>query len=158
MPITDHQQRIAFGPGGQILQVPENEQLLEQLRETPILSPVELSKLSTFFRAYPTNVPLANHLALVGLMALAQREPVEQSLTKTTDQGAQQPFFDFWEDFLDNASDEFTEPVSSVKAVDVKWLPLSGIGLLIESPEILGGARSYYVIGVSPNPASLPPN
>ncbi len=157
MSITDHQ-CIAFGPGGQILQVPENEELLEQIRETPIVSPEELSRLSTFFRAYPTNVPLANHLALVGLMALVQREPVQRSLTKTTDKVSQQSFFDFWEDYFDNAIDEFTEPTTSVKAVDVKWVLLSGIGLLIETPEILGGPRSYYVIGVSPNPASLPPN
>lgn len=157
MSITDYQ-RIAFGPGGRILQVPENEELLERIRETPIVSPVGLSKLSTFFRAYTTNEPLANHLALVGLMALVQCEPDQRSLTKTTEQISQQSFFDFWEDYFDNALDEFTEPASTVKAVDVKWVLLSGIGLLIETPEISGGPSLHYVIGVSPDPASLPPN
>lgn len=148
-------ERIAFGPGGRILEVPENEQLLAQIHAAPILQPADLFKLSSFYRPFPTNEPLANHLALMALLELVESESVQQALTET-DMVSLKAASDFSEDYRDGATDERNELTEAIERLYVQWVLFSGIGLLIETPEPLGGSGPHFVIGVSPDPASLP--
>lgn len=62
---------ILIGPGGQLPDVPENHELLSRLQEAPELTAEDLLRLAEFYKAYPTNAPLGDHLALV---ALTKRE------------------------------------------------------------------------------------
>ncbi len=61
---------IVLGPGGQLADVPENRELLRHLQEAPELTSEELLRLAEFYKAYPTNAALGNHLAQVALTKL----------------------------------------------------------------------------------------
>ncbi|GAC1577932.1 MAG: hypothetical protein NVS4B1_07040 [Ktedonobacteraceae bacterium] len=159
---TDYS-RIAFGRGGEILDVPKNEELLEKIRATPVLEPKELLELAKFYQWYPTNQPLAKHLTLVALMRVVQEPGVKKALltainpsgeittAKIASAKADDPE-DFWEVFIGQSIDDPRE--------DQHWfirrVPISGIELLIETPQHKGHRKDrYYVIGVSPSSASL---
>ncbi len=157
---TDHS-RIAFGPGGQILEVPANEKLLEQIQTTPPLPPTDLLKLAAFYQGYPTNQPLAVHLALLALTVQVSDRRLQEALTKTDKSVAKgiaavaASSSDFWEDFFDFGRDEHGEPFKPVTLLEVRWVLFSGVGLLIETSNLKDGKRMHFVIGVSPSPASF---
>ncbi len=64
--------RIVLGPGGRITDAPENCELLERIRSAPVLNVQELISLAQFYKAFPTNVALGNHLELVALSNVEQ--------------------------------------------------------------------------------------
>ncbi len=198
------QELIVLGPGGLILDdKPQNQGLLGQLKEEPALQPNELLKLADYFKAYPTGVPLGNHLALLAL-ATQEGEPVSQKVFPE--------YVEYYNDTSEDIKDGAVEkkertddlvvrlfarnedevqgitPVIDLRikkgkpeldrrlhlALDaqvlrvardpdvvrlsVHWVPVSGIGLLIETLDIEAdpGAMSLnQVIGVSPEPRSL---
>src|SRR5947209_18145119 len=72
---------IVLGPGGLIREVEANEKLLEEIRKAPALSATDLLKLATFFRAYMTNTPLADHLDLIALRQLVNEPCPQEALT-----------------------------------------------------------------------------
>ncbi len=149
---TDYTQ-IAFGPGGLIL--PENQELLEQIRLTPPLSPENLLKLAVFYMAYLTNEDLGKHLALVALTKLVNDPDTKDVLRATISPTVVDSWADFFEDLWDGGRDESSEPPTALIQLDVRWVE----GLLIESG-YEGYKRcfegKYFAIGVGPNPASLP--
>ncbi len=163
--------KIVFGPGGLIQDdCRENEDLLEQLEKTPVLRPFALLKLAKFYGAYPTNASLADHLTLVALLKLARPHDLKKQLDENAEEtaltanksmavpddevhGGSESWDDVWEDFLTGTSDEGSEGYSAA-TVRVQWLSVSGIGLLIETPET-DNRKHHYVIGVSPDPDSL---
>ena len=156
--------RIAFVRGGEILDVPENKELLAQIRATPVLEPKELLKLAKFYQGYATNRPLAHHLAQVARMKLVTEPDVERALrtainlsgkiitAKTASARADDPE-DFWELFFGQSIDDPGERQHWL----IRQVPISGIDLLIETPQHKGHHKDrYYVIGVSPDANSLP--
>jgi hypothetical protein len=151
---TDAQQ-IAFGPGGLIRDVPENRKLLEEIREAPLLSSTDLLKLAGFYRGYSTNQELANHLALIGLAKLVSDPEIREALTKTSALPAS--LWDVAEDSFDGVPEgRESSDDSFLLLPDVQWVSVSGIGLLIETPRRRRHhEKRHYVIGVSPDPASL---
>ena len=173
------QSGIDLGPGGLIRDDKKNDELLEELKETPVLGPKALLKLAKFYKAYPTNTPLADHLAFVALINIVNPRDLARELgedkNKNVDltsvtlrakqaqvvpddepRGAAESASDIWEDFWDSSSNERKEKYSAAM-VDIQWLPIAGIGLLIETPKVEDGQKKHhYVIGVSPDPDSLP--
>jgi hypothetical protein len=141
--------RIAFGPGGQILDVPENRELLEILERTPALPAEELIELGNFYRGYPTNVPLGDHIVLVGLAtAEGQRFPIKNTLSGYGE------FLDQLEDAAAGGVDDEGREDSLFSRILIRRVPVAGIGLLVET---LSGRRSSgtvlnfsFVIGVAP--------
>lgn len=162
--------RITFGRGGEILDVPKNEELLAQIRATPVLEPKELLKLAKFYQGYATNRPLAEHIALVALMKLVTDPGVEKAmatainpsgeLTTAKIAGANADDLedyddpeDVWGAAIGQPNDDDT--VEGQRFV-IRRVPISGIELLIETPQHKSHHKDrYYVIGVSPDPDSL---
>jgi hypothetical protein len=162
-------QEIVLGPGGLIRDVEANEKLLEEIHKAPALSATDLLKLATFFRAYMTNAPLADHLDLIALRQLVNEPCAREALTTAgyairsiapmsianpADLVEDAPF---WPG--DNAGDErhSGEPPPNI-FLKLQRVSYSGVGLLIETPFVKGSRRkkSHYIIGVAPDPASLP--
>ena len=166
---TDHS-RIAFGRGGEILDVPENEELLEQIRTAPVLEARELLKLAKFYQGYATNRPLANHLALVALMKLVSDPGVEKAMTtainpagkiitakitsaNVADSEDYDDVEDYWEAALGQSNDDDS---GESQHWFIRRVPISGVELLIETPQHKGYHKDrYYVIGISPDSNSL---
>ena len=152
MPRADQEQQIVFGPGGQIRNVQQNKMLIDQLLEKPALAPEELLRLAKFYKAYPTGVPLGNHLAL---LALAARDGGQVS----------QIVFSEYNDAGDSTEDagehirEYHEPAEDEAVLlSVRRTLFSGIELLIETLEFKsdsGDERLHYIIAVSPGPDNL---
>ncbi len=153
MPDRPFDERIAFGPGGLILENDErNRELLAQLRETPPLPSEALLKLAVFYKAFPTNVSLGNHLAL---LALSDDHIPQQTLFPEYARA----FFAL-EDLADGFSDEGRERGARI-LLSVRQVPVSGIGLLIETLDVQDDnpeeQHSFnFVIGVSPDINRLP--
>jgi hypothetical protein len=149
--------QIIFGPGGEILDVdaPANQKLLEQIRETNPLLPVELIKLATFFRAYPTNAPLGNYLLLSALEMMVTHPRLQEHLQAVNNVDG--ITWEQIEDALDCEKEvpgsRDVDPEDTFACHFFRWVPFSGAGLVIESQT---SESSFFVIGVSPSPASLP--
>jgi hypothetical protein len=165
--------RIVFNKDGSIADVPQNELLLRQIVEMPPLSPSGLFKLMTFFLKYPTNRPLAQHLALFGYSSFVRslkavnvgRRP--ESITLATGNEANDEPDRLWPggpvkaDWLDGwdepGRDELSENPFAVRLQRVTWIPYSGVGLLVETiKHVNTDTLAFYVVGVCPDPASLP--
>ncbi len=158
-------QEIVLGPGGLIRNVEANEKLLEKIRKAPPLSATDLLKLATFFRGYMTNTPLADHLDLVALRQLVNEPCAQEALTtaghaiRTIAPMSIPNPADWIEDLSDGGRDESKpgEPPPTL-FLKLQRVSYSGVGLLIETPfvnEKREGKR-HYIIGVAPEPASLP--
>ncbi|HZU03889.1 MAG TPA: hypothetical protein VFA10_29770 [Ktedonobacteraceae bacterium] len=159
-------QEIVLGPGGLIRDVGANEELLEKIRKTPPLPPTDLLKLATFFRGYPTNAPLGDHLELIALRYLINEPGAQEALTRAGyavhPMGVPNPA-DFWEDAPPPIGDggigegNRGEPPPTI-FMKIQRVSYSGVGLLIETPflEDDDQRQSHYIIGVAPDPASLP--
>jgi hypothetical protein len=156
-------QEIALGPGGLIRDVEANEKLLEEIRKTPQLSPTDLLKLTIFFRGYMTNTPLADHLELVALRQLVNEPRAQEALTTAgynirsiiaLDSDALED--SNWPIVGDSGRDEGPSDFSIF--LKVQRVSYSGVGLLIETPVVKESHRRqrHYIIGVAPDPASLP--
>ncbi len=152
--MPDFNERIAFGPGGLILENDErNRELLAQLRKTRPLPSEALLKLAVFYKAFPTNVSLGDHLAL---LALSDDHIPQQKLFAEYASA----FFAL-EDLFDAFSDEARERGARIR-LSVRQVPVSGIGLLIETLDVQYDNpdeqhRFNFVIGVSPDIDRLPP-
>lgn len=138
---------IAFGPGGLIRNDPHNQGLLDQLQQTPVLLPEQLLKLAQFYKAYPTNVPLGNHLAL-----LASTPPDKQKDVFPEYFG----WADFFEDLADGAASNMAHEAGEGESLQlsVRQVPFSKGELLIETldfkKEDSPAMRWHFVIGISP--------
>jgi hypothetical protein len=126
------------------------------------LSAVELIKLSAFFRAYSTNKPLGDHLLLSALARIVSDTKVQNDLQeryKLNEDG-----WDGLEDALDCENELKTgkdaDPEDTFNCQLFLWLPFpdQDVGLVIESKKASseGDKPSFFVIGVSPSPDSLP--
>jgi hypothetical protein len=51
-----------LGPGGYLLDIPENQEFIRRLRATPSLTPAQLVRLSKVYRRNPALASLADHL------------------------------------------------------------------------------------------------
>ncbi len=155
-------ERIAFGPGGLILEDDErNRELLARLRKTRPLPSEALLKLAVFYKAFPTNESLGNHLAL---LALSDDHIPQQKLFAEYASA----FFAL-EDLFDafgaatregSAVHEARERGARIR-LSVRQVPVSGIGLLIETLDVQDDnpdeQHSFnFVIGVSPDIDRLP--
>lgn len=140
------QELIVFGPGGQILDVQQNMELLEQLKKVP-LSPEELLELAKFYKSFETTVPLGNHLALLALAAREGEQVSRKIFTEYSDPG------DPAEDIAEGTRMYREPPEEDTVLLSVRRTLFSGIGLLIETLdfETDSGTKSlHYVIAVSP--------
>jgi hypothetical protein len=164
---SEDRTRIKLGPGSQILEdAPENEELFAQIKNTEPVTALDLLKLALFYRSYPTNRPLADHLALLALGQIIEL-PSLQEAVKAAFLASQQSQNDGLDQFLDNLfgydprdPEDKDRPQFAVFTQTVLWVLFSGIGLLIESQTTVSKTDEeeithYYVIGVSPDPAGL---
>jgi|SRR5579864_32099 len=144
---------IVFGPGGQIRNVEQNKMLLDELPKTPVLSPEELLRLAKFYEAYPTGVPLGNHLALLALATRDGERVLRKVFTEYSNPG------DPAEDIAEGTRMYREPPEEDTVLLSVRRTLFSGIGLLIETLdfETDSGTKSlHYVIAVSPPLDRLP--
>jgi hypothetical protein len=163
-------QHIQTGPGGLILNVKANEKLLKEIRRTDPLPSPDLLKLADFFRVYMTDVPLGNHLELVGLRQIIYEPGVQKALITAGYTVRSLPVLDLpeWleaEDLLhpgdepNERGQEDGDPPDDGQSVQVAWISFSRVGLLIEIAHYRAKdgtqRKRYYVIGVSPNPSNL---
>ncbi len=154
--------QIVTGPGGLLPPVPENEELLQVIGETPPLEPAALLKIAESYKQYPTNVSLGNHLALLALA------------TRDKEQVVQEAFAEYATDWLQDVIEDGSEvarllPVDDPDAPEgakarftidlaVRLVKVSGIGLLIETATIQSFPDEktevgHFIIGVNPGPA-----
>jgi hypothetical protein len=171
-PTSTKPPQIVFDKDGSIAHVPENQVLLDQIEQAPSLSPTTLFKLVTFYLAYPTNKPLAKHLALfaaVSLIASLQKAKVrpKQEIVSLTNEEAKNepdrlwpggPTLQDWQDgWNESGSDELSENPFEVRLVQIKWVSHSDVGLLVEAVKVDDTDKlAYHVVGISPEPATLP--
>jgi hypothetical protein len=153
---------IAFGPGGRILENDgRNEELLARLRETPPLRSEALLKLAVFYNAFPTNASLGDHLALLALSD--DRVPQQTLFANHARAGfALEDLFDAFGAATPEGSGrhEARERGARIR-LSVRQVPVSGIGLLIETLDFQDEkpdeqVRFHFVIGVSPDIDRLP--
>jgi len=148
--------RVALGPGGEILEVPENKELLGEIQETPVLPPAVLLKLGAYYKGYSTNESLGNHLELAALLNIVNDPEIQEGVLEVLERTAAaagrplaspEASSDFWEDFFDCNSDEGTEKGGCCFCI--RYIPFSNtnLGMLIETSQ---QKKPYYVIGVSP--------
>ncbi len=160
--------RVTLGPGGEILEVPENEALLEEIRETPPLSSAVLLKLGAYYRGYRTNRPLGNHLTLIGLLKLVNdpeaQKNAEEVLERTAAAagisiGTPQDVWDL-EDYLDFASDDPNEGRPWLASIWSIHFANTNLEWLIESPHPRSDEkkRRHFVIGIAPTFDNLQPS
>jgi hypothetical protein len=162
--------RIKFGRGGLIRDVPENQVLLRQIADAPALSPSALFKLVTFFLGYPTNKPLAKHIALFAaiseLITRTKPEDRRPKLKRTSstseeeksEQGGQPDWWDGWDE---PGKDELGENPFEARLVKIKWVSHLDIGLLVEVVKLDDSddgqeKLAHFVVAVSPHPDTLP--
>jgi hypothetical protein len=151
MRLTD-EGNIDLGDGGLIRNTAANEKLLRELQETEPLTPEELVKLTKYFKAYPANVSLGNHLALLALATADGDDVLQKVLAEYL------ILCDPIEDAVDGVNDTGQEDSRSCW-IFARWIPVSGVGLLIETIVMKGRPvtqGSSFIVGVSPNPAKLP--
>lgn len=144
---------VVFGPGGEIL--PENEKLLEQIKQTPELPPAALLKLGAYYREYSTNRSLGDHLVLIALLKLVNDQDamgINQEVLVTTAAnkgmsiGTKEDKWDK-EDYLDLACDDPDEK-GCWPFIRAFSLPQTNLELLIETPSPYD--ERYFVIGIAP--------
>jgi len=149
----------SLGPGGKIT----DQALLDQLAEADkSLSAVELFRLAAFFRAYSTNKPLGDHLLLSALAMIVSDTELRYDLQKRYN--LDNDSWDGWEDTLDCENelktDKDVDPEPTFNCQIFYWFPFpdSDVGLVIESKKARGKGDkpSFFVVGVSPSPNSLP--
>jgi hypothetical protein len=68
---VSRQETLRLGPGGAILNVPENRAVLIRLEQAPELSPEQLLSVASFYRDHPTTATVANRLAWRAVAMLA---------------------------------------------------------------------------------------
>ena len=153
----ERQGSIVFGPGGVILPIPENEDLLRRIEETYPLGREALIQLAKFYVGYQTNRPLAKHLA-----ELAVQDPQTEGVFIAE-------YNDWWEGVEDGpiwpgdgGVDERSEGHAIIQ-LSVRSVPFQdqGISLLIETVTVIEEndngmevKNAHYMIGVSPGPLS----
>jgi hypothetical protein len=158
---------ILIGPGGRLPDIPENRELFSRLQEAPELTSEELLRLAEFYKAYPTNAALGDHLALV---ALTKRERHRGAKGYRTLQKI--VFSQHYE--TANISEDSTKAVGNILAshddvtddegredfddfrLFIRHLPAEG--LLVETLSGKDGDREVnynFVIGFSPTPSEL---
>lgn len=158
---------IVLGPGGRLPDVPENHEFFGRLQEAPELTSEELFRLAEFYKGYPTNVSLGNHLALVALTKLerhrgakgyrAVQKIVFREYSETAD------FIEDSAEAIGNIStsgsgvvnDEVHEDFSDFRLF-IRHLPAEGLLVETLSGKDDGKEVNYnFVIGFSPAPADL---
>jgi hypothetical protein len=168
-PTSTKPSQIVFGKDGSIARVPENEVLLSQIAQAPSLSTTTLFKLVTFYLGYPTNKPLAKHLALFAAISFiaslkqAKVRPKQEIVSLTNEEAKKEPDRLFgvtsqdWEDgWNESGSDELSENPFEVRLTQIKWVSHSDVGLLVEAVKVDDTDKlAYHVVGISPDPATL---
>ena len=160
--------RVTLGPGGEILEVPENEALLEKIRETPPLPSAVLLKLGAYYRGYRTNRPLGNHLTLIGLLQLVNdpeaQKNLEEVLVRTAAAagisiGTPQDVWDT-EDYFDFKIDESNEGRPWLASVRSIHFANTNLEWLIETPHPRSDEKKMrnFVIGIAPTFENLQPS
>jgi hypothetical protein len=163
-------QRLKLDSGGFINpQFPENQQALAQIQATPALTAANLLKMATFHGQYATNKDLANSLASSAMQRLTRNPQFKTVLAQhgatIIDGSPLNEVADRWEDFWNGPID--SEDASEHQpgylpiwptVMDIRWLPvatlIAGLGLLIQADT--NNPPSFFVIGICPDPASLP--
>jgi hypothetical protein len=148
----EHDARIVLRPGNLIDDVPENQPLLRQIMATQPLSQVALTELATFYKLYPTNESLGNHLVLSFIcFFLDQHIDANEDYCNGMDPNDPEDARE-----LGQVGKVLATREHIVRPVDIKWVSVSGIGLLVETSKIAGIDKlQHFIIGVSPNPANL---
>lgn len=163
---------IELGPGGIILNVEANKELLEKIRDTQALSSPDLLKLADFFRAYMTDFQIGDHLEIVGLRQIIYEPDVQKALTTAGYTVRALPLLDLpeWAEAEDysllnphdgsaESGNEDGDPPDDGQSVQVAWISYSGVGLLIDIVYYRDKddkqRKRYHVIGVSPDPSCL---
>jgi hypothetical protein len=137
--------QIVFGKGGMIANNPQNAALLQQVMATPPLSPKNMLKLVTFFYSYPTNRPFAEHLALYAAAKII------------TDSNLQQDDDDPWGDMWGYGDETEDEPPLFPSLLSIKSVRSNGFNFLVETREgAVKGTLEHFIVGISPDPATLP--
>jgi len=152
-PITASSDTV-FARGNRIV----DPELLRRLTTLAPLPSAQVANLALFVSLFYGNRPLAFHVAELALLSIATRPnvppPTELDLA------------DWWEDLCDGGDeppDGVTPQPIAKSANNEPPLPqlfavplLPGLVLLVES-QTRGEETSYFAIGVSPNPATIPP-
>ena len=158
---------ILIGPGGRLPDIPENQELFFRLQEAPELTSEELLRLAEFYKAYPTNASLGEHLALVALTKLERHRGAKG------DRALQKIVFSQHYDAADvierNSKEVASSSLPSSGVIDaessedfddfrlfIRHLPAEG--LLVETLSGKKGGKEinyHFVIGFSPAPSEL---
>ena len=75
-----HIDKLKFGPGAAVLDVPENKEFLKMAEAGKDLSPEQLLALARGYRDYPATAPLANHIAACAMTMLAHSPRINQAM------------------------------------------------------------------------------
>jgi hypothetical protein len=143
---------ITLGPGGQITDC----EVLEVLEHTPSLQPKELLKLALYFNKFSTNTQLGHLLWETGLGRIVTDPIIAQDILKVTGIPIMS-YIDEQEDTTsgdddDESSEDFWDSFHFLRN------PFIGpdLGLLIQKPFLEDSEPVFYVVGVCPDPRTLP--
>ena len=152
---------ILIGPGGQLPDIAENRELFSRLQEAPELTSEELLRLAEFYKAYPTNAPLGDHLALVALTKRERHRGAKgyRALQKIVFSQHYEAA-DVIEDSAEAIGNIFTDDESREDFGDfrlfIRHLPTEGLLVETLSGKDEGKDVNYnFVIGFSPAPSEL---
>src|SRR5579859_148534 len=151
-----------LGPGGLV----RDEVLLREINETKPLPPTDIIKLAVFYKAYETNRVLGDHLALIALRQIVGNPGIKQEVEHVVMESSQvagkplQSAEQWWDPFedTDGVQETYEKGDDPFGSAQIRLLPASrGLNYLVETPTHKPGKKAkHYIIGVSPDPASLP--
>jgi len=147
----ENETRIKWGLGAMIADVAENQEILQQVREAPLLSPKSLIKLAAFYKMYRGNEQLADRLAL-SIFCLVILTDGQEDYCKGMDPHDPEDRAE-----LDAVSLKIAEGAQVISSIGFKWVSVFGIiGLLVEVSQVAGiDGFVYYGVGVGPDPNTL---
>jgi hypothetical protein len=75
-------ERVRLGPGGAILDVPENKTLLAQIARAPELTPEQLLAVAARYRDNPSTATLAYRLAVSAMATITSNQAVDAAVKR----------------------------------------------------------------------------
>ena len=144
--------QVTIGPGGNIPDTPENQELIKLVESTPELSPTDLYVLALSFQLVPSNMGLGNRLAFIALDTIYRHPLVQQDLSGQS-QSPSTGCPNTWACCVLKVPPWILDcsgcicPAVPPARFTVKRVPYAGVELLIE----VTGNKTYAVLGVSPS-------
>jgi hypothetical protein len=143
---------LKVGPHNEILKVPENDEFLKAMEDTPTLNPRQLLHVAQQYYTNQETRQIANHLAFLGMQQIVKEPAITKVIDKVREEQVPWSIFgNIW----DAISDFFVPDMPSAGAhpvtCDVKCVPVFffiGGGILVEQCTWSDGFKDeWHIVG-----------